>query len=77
MNILYFPEISLSPTSLPESCLLNRSRIHEHTISLRVLGTILRVLRLEVSVYNVYITNQFQTLLITGGRGIKSVNRSE
>ncbi len=30
-----------------------RSRIHEHTILLRFLGIILRVLRLEVSVYNV------------------------
>jgi hypothetical protein len=38
-----------------------RSRIHEHTISLRFLGKILRVLRLEISVYNVYIANQFQT----------------
>jgi hypothetical protein len=28
-----------------------RSRIHEHTISLRILGIILRVLRLEVSVW--------------------------
>ncbi len=37
------------------------SRIHEHTISLRFVGIILRILRLEVSVYNVYITNQFQT----------------
>jgi hypothetical protein len=32
-------------------------RIYESTISLRLLGIILRVLRLEVSVYNVYITN--------------------
>jgi hypothetical protein len=32
-------------------------RIHESTIS----GIILRVFRLEVSVFNVYITNQFQT----------------
>ncbi len=39
-----------------------RSRIYERTISLRFLGIILRVLSLEVSVYNVYITNQFQTL---------------
>ncbi len=31
----------------------------ERTISLRFLGIILGVLRLEVSVYNVYITNQF------------------
>jgi hypothetical protein len=40
---------------------LNRSRIHERTIALRFSGRILRVLRLEVSVYNVYIRNQFQT----------------
>ncbi len=33
---------------------LTRSRIPECTISLRFLGIILRVLRLEVSVYNVY-----------------------
>jgi hypothetical protein len=30
---------------------------------------ILRVLRLEVSVYNVHITNQFQTTLLKGGGG--------
>jgi hypothetical protein len=35
--------------------------MYERTISLRFLGIILRFLRLEVSVYNVYITNQFQT----------------
>ncbi len=35
------------------------SQIHERTISLRFLGIILRVLRLEVSVYNIYITNHF------------------
>jgi hypothetical protein len=38
-----------------------RSRIYERTVSLMFLGIILRVFRLEVSVYNVYITNQFQT----------------
>ncbi len=37
-----------------------RSRIHERTISLRFLGIILRVLRREVSIYHVYITNQIQ-----------------
>jgi hypothetical protein len=37
------------------------SRIHERTISLSLLDIILRALRLEVSVYYVYITNQFQT----------------
>ncbi len=46
--------------------MLYRSRIHEHTISLRFLGIILRVLRLEVSVYNVYIANQFQTTFAQG-----------
>ncbi len=40
-------------------CLLTRSRIHECTASLRILGIILRVLKLEVFVYNVYIANQF------------------
>jgi hypothetical protein len=37
---------------------------------LSFLGIIVRVLRLEVSVYNVYITNQFQTTFAQGrGRG--------
>jgi hypothetical protein len=39
------------------------------TISFRFLGIILRVLRLEVSVYNVYITNKFQTTFAQGGGG--------
>ncbi len=42
-------------------------QIHERTISLRFLDIILRVLRLEVSVYNVNITNQFQTTFALGG----------
>jgi hypothetical protein len=39
----------------------------------------LKVLRLEVSVYNVYvtITNQFQTTFAEGRRGVKSVDRAE
>jgi hypothetical protein len=41
--------------------LLARSRIHERTVLLRLLGIILRVPTLEFSAYNVYITNQFQT----------------
>ncbi len=59
------------------------SRIHERTISLRFLGIILRVLRLEVSVYNVYITNQFQPTFAQGGGGGEylleemTVNRKE
>jgi hypothetical protein len=48
---------------------VNRSRIHERTISLRFQDIILRVLRLEVSLYNVYITNQFQTTFSGGGGG--------
>ena len=50
-----------------------RSRIHECTVSLRFLGIILRVLRLEVSVHNVYITNQFQTSFAQGRVGVKSL----
>jgi hypothetical protein len=46
---------------------LYRSRIHERTNSLRFMGIIWRVLRLEVSVYNVYITNQFQATAQGGG----------
>ncbi len=42
------------------------SRIQERTIVLRFLGKILRVLRFEISVYNVYITN---LLLKEGGGG--------
>ncbi len=41
-----------------------RSRIHEHAILLRFLDIILRVIRLEVSIYNVCITNQFQTTFV-------------
>jgi hypothetical protein len=44
-----------------------KSRIHERTISLSFLGIILRVLRLEVSVNNVYSINQFQTTFAGGG----------
>jgi hypothetical protein len=42
------------------------SRIHGRSISLRFLSIILGVLRLEVSVYNVFITNQFQTTFARG-----------
>ncbi len=53
-----------------------RRRIHERTISLRCLGIILRLLRLEVSVYIVYITNQLRTTF-TRGEGRKSVGRGD
>ncbi len=53
----------------------NCSQIHERTLSMRFLGIILRFLRLEVSLYDVYITNQFQTNFAHGvgggGAGIK------
>jgi hypothetical protein len=51
--------------------LLKRTKreIHERTILLQFLGIILRVLRLEVPVYNGYITNQFQTTFAQGGKG--------
>ncbi len=41
----------------------------EHTISLRFKGIILRDLRLEVSVYNVYITNQLKAIFARGAGG--------
>jgi hypothetical protein len=50
------------------------SRIHERTISLR-LGKILGVIRLEVSVYNVYIKNLFQTTVVQ--KGEVTVNSKE
>ncbi len=47
------------------------SPIHESTISLKFLGIIVRVLRLEVSIYNLYITNHevFNHFLLGGGGG--------
>jgi len=53
------------------------------TISLRFQGIILKVLRLEVSVYNIYILSQFQTTfarvggLRGWGGGVKSVSRGD
>jgi hypothetical protein len=60
-------------------CELSRARIPERTISLRFLGIILRVLRLEVSVYNVYITIQFHLSnhFCSRGEGSKSVSRGD
>jgi hypothetical protein len=40
-------------------------------------GLIISVLRLEVSVYNVFITTQFQTTFAQGGGGSKSVRRGD
>ncbi len=61
-----------------ESCVA-WSRIHERTILLRFLGTILGVLRLEVSIYNVYILQtSFKPLLLKGeGGGVISVTRGD
>jgi hypothetical protein len=59
----------LKCAALQQCTYMTRNRIHERTISLRFLGIVLRVLRLEVSEYNVYITNQFQTTFAQGGRG--------
>jgi hypothetical protein len=41
------------------------------------LGVILKVFRLEVFIYNVYITNQFQTTIPHGVGGVKCVNRGD
>jgi hypothetical protein len=57
---------------------LSRSPIHEHKYLFSFLGIILRVLRLEVSINNVYITNQFQTTFAQGGRvAVKSISRGD
>jgi hypothetical protein len=74
MNILYFQKFS----SLQQACLnliyacLTEAEFMsiQFRISLRFLGIILRVFRLEVSVYNFYITNQFQTTFAQGGGGV-------
>ncbi len=50
-----------------EGCRVARSRIHERTFSLRFLGIVLKVLRLKVSVYNVY--TSFKQLMLRGGGG--------
>ncbi len=52
---------------------LSRSRIHERTISLRFLGLILRVLRLEVSINNVTLQTSFKPLCSRGEGGVKSL----
>jgi hypothetical protein len=49
------------------------SRIYEHKISLKFLGIILRVFRVEVSVYSVYITNQFPATFAQGEGRVKTV----
>jgi len=48
-------------------------------ISVRFLGIILRVLILEVSVYNVYVTNQsnYFCLMEGGGEEVKPVSRND
>jgi hypothetical protein len=63
-------------TSRPKS----RSRIHERTVSLRCLGIILRVLKLEVSVYNGHNYKPVSThnlLGVRGGGWVKFVNRDD
>ncbi len=63
------PGVPVTGPQLVGAALLCWSWIHEHTILLRFLSIILRVLRLEASVYNVYITNQFQTTFAQAGGG--------
>ncbi len=77
----YWPVIIYTALAVVVCASLHRSRvvawcrIHECTIPLRFLGIIVRVRRLDVSVYNVYITNKFQTTFagreVGGGGGVK------
>jgi hypothetical protein len=53
-----------------------KPNFHEPTIPLRLLGIILRVLRLEDSVYNVYTTNQLQPTFARGGGGGRGGGKS-
>ncbi len=69
---MFFPLSGLvnnCPLFLYTAFNLVRSYIHERTTLLRFRGIILRVIRLEVAVYNVYIKNQFQTAFNQGGGG--------
>jgi hypothetical protein len=50
---------------------LCRTQIHERTISLRFLGIILRVLRLEIPYTMFTLQTSFQPLLLKGGGGSK------
>ncbi len=56
-----------------------KSQIHELTISLRFLGIIFSVFRLEVSVYCTMFTLQtsFKPLFLKGVGGEKSVSRGD
>jgi hypothetical protein len=60
-------ENRLIPPLLPVDS--TEAEFTKRTILLRFLGIILRVHRLEVFIYNVYITNQFQNTLAQGGEG--------
>jgi hypothetical protein len=53
------------------SCMYFLYRIHKRTTSLRFLGIILSVLRLEVSVYNVYIKKKFSNHFCSKEGGVK------
>jgi hypothetical protein len=76
-DLFLFKQLPPLPTLLlADTSEVSRSQIHERTISLMFMGMILRVLRLEVSVYNIYITNKFHTTFARAGRGggVKSVH---
>ncbi len=65
--------IEVRITGETSSCTkLSRSRIHERTISLKFLGIILRVFRLEVSVYNIYFQTTFAQ--VGGGGGGRKIH---
>ncbi len=66
INLLFYNAVSILYLRINCVVEVSRSRIHERIILLRFLGIILKILRLEVSVYNVYITNQFQTTFAQG-----------
>jgi hypothetical protein len=62
-----------SSYSIPEAEFMNMNM----NTKLSFLSINFRVIRLEISIYNVYITNQFQTTFAQGGRESKSVSRGD
>jgi hypothetical protein len=60
LNGIYTSGCTSQENNLKQTHNWSKSRIHERTISFRFLGVILRLLILEVSVYIIYITNQFK-----------------
>ncbi len=78
VNVLYLYRILFAPDQNVKYTpfrINKEAEFTKRTISFRFLGIILRVLRLEVSVYNVFTTNELQTTFARrGGGGVITIN---